>query len=138
MNYYLVTTKCGHVGKNHYIEITFPVIAETGRDAAKIARQFPRVKHHHWDAIKNCQKVSKILYDKQVIANRNDPYLKIRTKREQNEISNLIESRMVTDNHQEELMNQNKKSSRPNLKYQAEKYKCSCEDYNYIEYSMSY
>ena len=138
MNYYLVTAKCGHVGKNHYIEITFPVMAETGRDAARIARQFPRVKHHHWDAIKDCQRVSKRLYDMQKKINDNDPYLRIKSKHEQNEIKDLIESRMMIDNHQEELMNKNKKSSRPNLKFQMMKYKDSYEDCNYIEFAMSY
>lgn len=133
MNYYLVTTKCGHVGKNHYIEIIFPVKAETGRDAARIARQFPRVKHHHWDAIKDCQKVSKRLYDRQIEINHNDPYLQVKSKREQNKIKNLIEERMMVDSHQEELLNQNKKSSKPNLRFQRKKYKDNYEDIYYTD-----
>ena len=113
-------------------------MAETGRDAARIARQFPRVKHHHWDAIIDCQRVSKRLYDMQKKINDNDPYLQIKSKHEQNEIRDLIENRMMIDNHQEELINKNKKSSRPNLKFQTMKYKDSYEDYNYIEFAMSY
>ena len=138
MNYYLVTTKCGHVGKGYCIEITFPVMAETGKDAARIARQIPRVKHHHWDAIKDCQKVSKEIYDEQVMINNNDPYLQVKSKHEQNKIRSLIEERMIIDHHQEEIMNHNKKSSRPNLKFQMKKYKESYEDYGYIEFAMSY
>ena len=42
--FYIVTAKCGHVGKSKYILINFPVIAEDGREAAKIARQIPRDK----------------------------------------------------------------------------------------------
>jgi len=56
--FYIVTAKCGHVGKSKYILIDFPVIAEDGREAAKIARQIPRVKHHHKDAIRNVEESS--------------------------------------------------------------------------------
>lgn len=138
MNYYLVTTKCGHVGKRHYIEITFPVMAETGKDAARIARQFPRVKHHHWDAIINCKKVEKQDYYRQLKINNNDPYLRVKSKHEQNEISDLIESRMIVDNHQEELKTQNKKSSKPNLAFQSKKYKENYRNYNRVELVMGY
>lgn len=138
MNYYLVTTKCGHVGKRHYIEITFPIKAETGRDAARIAREIPRVKHNHWDAIINCRKVNEGAYYKQKKINNKDPYLQIKSKREQNKIQDLIESRLVVDNHQEELIVQNKKSSKPNLKFQMKKYKDTFEDYNYAGFALSY
>ena len=138
MNYYLVRTKCGHVGKNHYIEITFPIKAETGKDAARIARQIPRVKHHHWDAIIDCRKVAREEYEKQVRINNNDPYLQIKTKQEQKQIEDLIIGRMITDNHQRELASQKKKSSKPNLKYQKRKYENDYEDFDYAEFAISY
>ena len=58
---YEVICKCGHVGKQHYIEISFPIIAENGREAAKKARYLPRVKHHHKDAIINVRKITDML-----------------------------------------------------------------------------
>ena len=138
MNYYLVRTKCGHVGKNHYVEITFPIKAETGKDAARIARQIPRVKHHHWDAIIDCRKVAREEYEKQVRINNNDPYLQIKSKQEQKQIEDLIKDRMITDNHQKELASQKKKSSKPNLKYQKRKYEDDYEDFDYAEFAISY
>lgn len=72
--YFAVDAKCGHVGKNKYVIKTFPVYASNRRDAAKLVRNFPRVKHHHKDAILN---VSTISLDKYLeIKSRNDldPY----------------------------------------------------------------
>ena len=51
MKYYKVQAKCGHVGKNKYILKWFYVKAENGKDAAKIVRETPRVKHHQKYAI---------------------------------------------------------------------------------------
>lgn len=50
---YAVTAKCGHTGfgPGFYIPITFIVSAESAKEAAIKARQIPRVKHHHKDAI---------------------------------------------------------------------------------------
>ena len=64
MNYYIVTAKCGHVGKDYYIPIDFPVRAESKTEAAKIVRSFPRVKHHHKDAILGCREASIKEYNK--------------------------------------------------------------------------
>ena len=49
--YYMVIAKCGHVGRKNYIPVKFAVVAESGKEAAKKVRQFPRVKHDHKDAI---------------------------------------------------------------------------------------
>lgn len=138
MNYYLVTTKCGHVGKNRYIPITFPVMAETGKEAAVIARQMPRVKHHHWDAILNCKKVNERLYKKQMRINDNDPYLQVKSKHEQNQIQDLIEIRLVVDNHQSEITMTNKRSSKPNLQFQMKKYINRLDDLDITELAISY
>ena len=58
MNYYKVLAKCGHVGRNKYIEKWFYIKAKSGKEAAKIVRDLPRVKHHHKDAIKDVIKIS--------------------------------------------------------------------------------
>ena len=96
--YYTVIAKCGHVGRKNYIPIKFAVVAESGKEAAKKVRQFPRVKHNHKDAILDvrCITLEEFLEIKEI--NENDPYLKCHSRQEQNLIINLAE-RMVTDFH---------------------------------------
>lgn len=74
-NYYLVEVMCGHVGAFAYIPVVFPVIAENGKEAAKIARSIPRVKHHNKYAILNVRKVSYEEYLLQKENNDSDAYL---------------------------------------------------------------
>ena len=96
--YYTVIAKCGHVGRKNYIPIKFAVVAESGKEAAKKVRQFPRVKHNHKDAILDvrCITLEEFLEIKEI--NDNDPYLKCHSRKQQNLIVNLTE-RMVTDLH---------------------------------------
>ena len=98
--YYMVIAKCGHVGRKNYIPIKFAVVAESGKEAAKKVRQFPRVKHNHKDAILDvrCITLEEFLEIKEI--NENDPYLKCHSRQEQNLIVNLAE-RMVADLHNE-------------------------------------
>ena len=96
--YYEVIAKCGHVGKKHYVPVKFAVIAEDGKEAAKMVRDFPRVKHNHKDAILNVSKIDYERFQEIVEMNRNDPYLKCHSRKEQNLIVNLAE-RMVADLH---------------------------------------
>ena len=97
-NYYEVIAKCGHVGKKHYVPVKFAVIAEDGKEAAKMVRQFPRVKHDHKDAILNVNKINFERYLEIVEMNNNDPYLKCHSRQEQNLIDNL-EDRLEIDLH---------------------------------------
>ena len=139
MEFYLVTTKCGHVGKTAYMPITFPIKAENGREAAKIARNFPRVKRHHKDAILNCEKVDEKRYFEQLSLNNQDPYLHVTSKQEQEQYNNEIIARVVEDNHQYEINKPSKKSKRPNLKFQKKKYINDYDEYeddDYGEYEL--
>lgn len=139
MEFYLVTTKCGHVGKTSYMPITFPVKAENGREAAKIARGYPRVKRNHWDAILECRKVDEETFQMQILINNSDPYLHATSKQEQEVMVTDIVARIKDDNHQEELNRLSRKSSKPNLKFQKQKYNCGRYDYDYeYEYGTSY
>ena len=52
--FFRVTCKCGHVGRQFFVRVDFPVNADSGKEAAEIARFIPRVKHDHKDAILNC------------------------------------------------------------------------------------
>lgn len=60
MKYYLVKAKCGHVGKGKYLEVDFPIRAETMSDAAQMCLQRPKVKRHLKNAISS---VCEIPYD---------------------------------------------------------------------------
>ena len=91
MKYYIVKAKCGHVGRNKYIVIDFPVIAENGKEAAKKARKYPRVKHDQKGAIINVTKVTYEDYLKCLENNNNDMYLKCKNRQEQNKIEDFYE-----------------------------------------------
>ena len=101
-NYYEVIAKCGHVGKKHYVPIKFAVIAKDGKEAAKMVRQFPRVKHNHKDAILSVNKIDYERYLEIVEMNNNDPYLKCHSRQEQNLIDNL-EDRLEIDLHNQKV-----------------------------------
>ena len=96
--YYEVIAKCGHVGRKHYVPVKFAVIAKDGKEAAKMVRQFPRVKHNHKDAILNVNKIDYERYLEIVEMNNNDPYLRCHSRQEQNLIDNL-EDRLEIDLH---------------------------------------
>ena len=82
---YAVTAKCGHTGfgTGFFMPITFAVNAETAREAAKLARDFPRVKHDHKDAIIGVHTVQMAEYVNILRTNDFDPYLKARSIQEQ-------------------------------------------------------
>ena len=75
MNYYAVKTMAGHVGKGKYYEVTFPVYAENGREAAEKARWIPRVKHHNKYCILEVKKITIEEYNELVEYNKKNPYL---------------------------------------------------------------
>ena len=92
--YYIVSAKCGHVGRKNYITIDFPVKATSGKEAARVARQFPRVKRHRKDVIENVVEVSQESYHSKHLENHRDPYLKAKTKQEQNTFCKDLDQRI--------------------------------------------
>ena len=127
-NYYLVLTKCGHVGRDKFMPIWFPIIAEDGREAARIARDIPRVKHDHKDAILCVIKTDYDGFKSQVEANSKDLYLLCLSKHEQNEIMPLIEHRLMADNHKKEGERKKYLNRKPNLLVQSKKYQQDYKD----------
>lgn len=120
-NYYEVIAKCGHVGRKQYVPIKFAIVAEDGKEAAKIVRQFPRVKHNHKDAILNVNKIDFERYVEIIEINNNDPYLKCHSKQEQRLINNL-EERLETDFHSQEVK-YDKKTRLDRITYKKKKIK---------------
>ena len=92
---YEVVCKCGHVGKSHYVEISFPVKAQSGKDAARIARGLPRVKHNHKDAILDVCKIDQNRFVELTERNNQDPYLHCSCIQEQNLID--ISDRLLAE-----------------------------------------
>lgn len=84
IKYYAVTAKCGHVGKGKYIEVTFDIEATSGKEAAKIGRMMPRVKHDHPQAILSVEKINLEEYIELANSNAENPYLQCKNKQEQN------------------------------------------------------
>lgn len=87
--YFKVTCKCGHVGVKHFIRISFPIISASRKDASKIARYLPRVKHEHKDAILDCKEITYEEFIELRVINENDPYLKCTNKQEQEMIEDF-------------------------------------------------
>ena len=134
--YYMVIAKCGHVGRKNYIPIKFAVVAESGKEAAKKVRQFPRVKHDHKDAILDvrCITLEEFLEIKEI--NDNDPYLKCHSRQEQNLIINLAE-RMVTDLHNVEQAF-DKQARKDRVAYKLRKFKILEESSKKEDYCYAY
>lgn len=83
MKMYKVCAKCGHVGRNHYVDKIFAVRANNGREAADRVRQMPRVKHHHKDAIRSVDEIAEEEYRLIIEENKADPYFSCRNIQEQ-------------------------------------------------------
>nr|MCR5786790.1 hypothetical protein [Acholeplasmatales bacterium] len=74
--------------------------AETGKEAAKLTRFFPRVKHDHKDAILDCKEVSYEEFLELNTINLNDEYLKCHSRQQQSLID--LSDRLEDDNHYKE------------------------------------
>ena len=83
MEMYEVCAKCGHVGRKYYIDKVFAVKAESAKEAAAIARQIPRVKHDHKDAIRYVKKIDEVRFFEIIRENEADPYLHCKNRQEQ-------------------------------------------------------
>ena len=84
-----VCAKCGHVGKNHYVEKIFAIRANTGKEAAEIARTLPRVKHHHRDAIRYVEKIEENRYLEIREMNSDDIYFQCKNIQEQRALCDI-------------------------------------------------
>lgn len=97
MSYFIVKAKCGHVGRNNSIIISYAVKAIDAKNAAKKTRNFPRVKHHCKYAILSVEKVNYKRFKHQYKDNNNDPYLKCRNVQDQTNVYSLIQHRIITE-----------------------------------------
>ena len=83
MEKFEVCAKCGHVGRNYFIEKVFAVEAVNRKEAAAKVRCFPRVKHDHKDAIRYVKSIDDSRFNEILEHNRYDPYFFCRNIQEQ-------------------------------------------------------
>lgn len=81
--FYKVKAKCGHVGRNNYIEKFFFVVADSGKEAANKVRYTPRVKHDRKDAILNVEKISEEEFNSGMESFNADAYFHVSNSTEQ-------------------------------------------------------
>lgn len=94
MKYYKVKAKCGHVRRGKYILMDFYVKAESGKEAAAIVRQKPRVKHDWKDAIEFVDEICEVEYLNGKVQMRNNPYFFVTNSSEQR-LLNVIDYESV-------------------------------------------
>lgn len=97
--FYKVKAKCGHVGKNHYIEKNFYVVAASGKEAAHKVRYMPRVKHDRKDAILSVEQITQDEFDVGIKINRADNYFKATNSSEQR-LLNAVDPIDIRREHQ--------------------------------------
>lgn len=97
MRFYKVEAKCGHVGKNWYFPAAFYITAENGREAAKVARVMPRVKHDHKDAILSVSEIDVDLYVRGKESVRSNPYWLCKNIQEQRIQCRNLEEDLVAE-----------------------------------------
>ena len=92
-----VCAKCGHVGRNYYVDKIFVVRASSGKEAARVVRNFPRVKHHHKDAIRYVIRIDEARYWEVRRMNDMDPYFFCHSIQEQRQTCEITPLSEVTE-----------------------------------------
>lgn len=80
--YFKVIAKCGHVGRNKYVPISFAVVAQDKSEASQKALTFPRVKKHLKDAIISCEEIEKRTFKEIIKSNSKNEYMKGKCRRD--------------------------------------------------------
>lgn len=83
MKYFKVEAKCGHVRRNNYILKNFYIRAESKKEAARITKETPRVKHNHKDAIRSVEEITLEEYCQGRKAMSEDWYFQVHCKQDQ-------------------------------------------------------
>ena len=117
--YFSVETKCGHVGKLNCVWIKFAICAESAKEAAAIARQKGRAKHHHKNTIKEVIAITVDEFCKLKAINDADPYLHAKNHREQLQIEGF-EERIELDEYNIARKHQ-KSSKKESLEFRVKK-----------------
>ena len=122
-NYYAVTAKFGHVGRNKFIIKTVPVEAESGKEAAYQVRWMPRVKHHDKNAIIDVKEIDLESYIILCIDKALDSYFLCHNIQEQREYCPDICEEMQYIEQDEVNFERRAQKRRERINYQKRKHK---------------
>ena len=95
--FFEVSAKCGHVGRYKYIVKQFYIKTTSAKEAARIIRLVPRVKHNRKDAILSVTEIDYREYVAGVIRNNEDAYFNVYNSSDQKQLclENIFEEEMV-------------------------------------------
>ena len=126
MKYFIVTAKCGHVGRTNCIWINFAVPAPDAKGAAAKVRNYKRVKRNHKDFIANVKEVSFEEFFLQMTLNNQDPYLHCKNRQEQKGIEHMDERIMPDEYNLRKLVK--KTNERESAEYRRKKSRTILDD----------
>ena len=107
MKYYEIKAKCGHVGKNNYYVGTLYLYGENGRETAACARQYPRVKHDHKDAIISVTEISYEAYLRGKAQNRKSVYWTCTSIQQQRTLCPELVNQVLQENNKKNQYRKN-------------------------------
>lgn len=109
MKYFMVIAKCGHVGKNNYYKGNLFIKAESRKEAARIAREVPRVKHDRKDAILDVLEIDLETFENGRSKNHEIHYFTSVNRQEQNRYLHEIEDSIYMEESMMEEASKNYK-----------------------------
>ena len=132
MFYYIVMAKCGHVGRGKYCVKPIPLKASSKKDAAKKARNVPRVKHDWKDAIESVTEITEEEFNMAMAEHHNDPFFTSKNIQEQRASCNDIE---ILEGETPKYLVHNKKARKERVEYKLKKreQKNKSNYYDFIE-----
>ena len=140
--YFAVTVKFGHVGQHKCIIKTVPLTAESGKEAAYLARWMPRVKHHDKHAIIDVKEIDLEAYFILVIEKSLDPYFQCKNIQEQRNECEGIEDEVQYMEENEIDYESREKARKSKVNFKAKKNKSLRKEHIYMmrnyDLAMSY
>ena len=140
--YFAVTVKFGHVGQHKCIIKTVPLTAESGKEAAYLARWMPRVKHHDKHAIIDVKEIDLEAYFILMIEKSLDPYFQCKNIQEQRNECEGIEDEVQYMEENEIDYESREKARKSKVNFKAKKNKSLRKEHIYMmrnyDLAMSY
>ena len=140
--YFAVTVKFGHVGQHKCIIKTVPLTAESGKEAAYLARWMPRVKHHDKHAIIDVKEIDLEAYFILMIEKSLDPYFQCKNIQEQRIECEGIEDKVQYMEEDEIDYESREKARKSKVNFKAKKNKSLRKEHIYMmrnyDLAMSY
>ena len=140
--YFAVTVKFGHVGQHKCIIKTVPLTAESGKEAAYLARWMPRVKHHDKHAIIDVKEIDLETYFILMIEKSIDPYFQCKNIQEQRNECEGIEDKVQYMEEDEIDYENREKARKSKVNFKAKKNKYLRKEHIYMmrnyDLAMSY